>query len=56
MFKPVAKWADMVLTPEAVPEMLRKSFKVAHTERPNGPTREYSSGCVDPGMRVAQEK
>jgi acetolactate synthase I/II/III large subunit len=34
MFTPVTKWADMVLTPEAVPEMMRKAFKLAQTERP----------------------
>jgi acetolactate synthase I/II/III large subunit len=34
MFKPVTKWSEMVLTPGAVPEMIRKAFKVAQTERP----------------------
>jgi acetolactate synthase-1/2/3 large subunit len=34
MFAPVTKWADTVLTPGAVPEMLRKAFKLAQTERP----------------------
>ena len=34
MFAPVTKWADMVLTPPAVPEMVRKAFKLAQTERP----------------------
>jgi acetolactate synthase I/II/III large subunit len=34
MFSPVTKWADMVLTPEAIPEMVRKAFKLAQTERP----------------------
>jgi acetolactate synthase-1/2/3 large subunit len=34
MFAPVTKWADLVLTPEAVPEMFRKAFKLAQTERP----------------------
>ena len=34
MFAPVTKWADTILTPEAVPEMLRKAFKLAQTERP----------------------
>src|SRR5499427_9067835 len=26
MFKPVTKWAETVLTPEAIPEMVRKAF------------------------------
>jgi acetolactate synthase-1/2/3 large subunit len=34
MFSPVTKWAELVLTPEAVPEMFRKAFKLAQTERP----------------------
>jgi acetolactate synthase I/II/III large subunit len=34
MFSPVTKWADLVLTPGAVPEMVRKAFKLAQTERP----------------------
>jgi acetolactate synthase I/II/III large subunit len=34
MFSPVTKWADEVLTPGAVPEMIRKAFKLAQTERP----------------------
>ena len=34
MFSPVTKWADMVLSPGAVPEMVRKAFKLAQTERP----------------------
>ena len=34
MFAPVTKWADVVLTPGAVPEMIRKAFKLAQAERP----------------------
>ena len=34
MFKPVTKWAEMVLTPEALPEMVRKAFKQAQALRP----------------------
>ncbi|MEB7892046.1 acetolactate synthase large subunit [Hafnia alvei] len=34
MFKPVTKWADTVLTPAAVPEMMRKAFSLAQQERP----------------------
>ncbi len=34
MFKPITKWADLVLTAEALPEMVRKAFKTAQTERP----------------------
>jgi acetolactate synthase-1/2/3 large subunit len=34
MFAPITKWAETILTPHAVPEMIRKAFKVAQTERP----------------------
>jgi acetolactate synthase I/II/III large subunit len=34
MFKPVTKWAAELKVPTAVPEMVRKMFKVAQTERP----------------------
>lgn len=34
MFRPVTKWAEIVLSPEAIPEMVRKAFKLAQTERP----------------------
>jgi acetolactate synthase-1/2/3 large subunit len=34
MFKPVTKWAAEMKVPNAVPEMVRKMFKVAQTERP----------------------
>jgi acetolactate synthase-1/2/3 large subunit len=34
MFAPVTKWADVILTAGAVPEMVRKAFKLAQTERP----------------------
>jgi acetolactate synthase I/II/III large subunit len=34
MFKPVTKWAAEMKVPSAMPEMVRKTFKVAQTERP----------------------
>jgi len=34
MYKPLTKWADTVLTPAATPEMVRKAFDVAQSERP----------------------
>lgn len=34
MFAPVTKWSALTATPGAVPEMLRKAFKLAQTERP----------------------
>jgi acetolactate synthase-1/2/3 large subunit len=34
MYAPVTKWAALVPTPGSVPEMVRKAFKLAQTERP----------------------
>ncbi len=34
MFRPITRWADGVPTARAIPEMFRKAFKVAETERP----------------------
>ena len=34
MFAPVTKWSALVATPGAVPEIIRKAFKLAQTERP----------------------
>jgi acetolactate synthase-1/2/3 large subunit len=34
MFAPVTKWSALMATPNAAPEMLRKAFKLAQTERP----------------------
>jgi acetolactate synthase I/II/III large subunit len=34
MFSPVTKWSALVATPGAAPEMIRKAFKLAQTERP----------------------
>ncbi|MDM2525640.1 thiamine pyrophosphate-binding protein, partial [Mycobacteroides abscessus] len=34
MFRPITRWADGVPTARAIPEMFRKAFKLAETERP----------------------
>ncbi len=34
MFEPVTKWSALVATPGSIPEMVRKAFKLAQTERP----------------------
>jgi acetolactate synthase-1/2/3 large subunit len=34
LFQPISKWGGMVTAGEAVPEMVRKAFKQARTERP----------------------
>ncbi len=34
LFRPITKWGDMVTVQDAAPEMVRKAFKQATTERP----------------------
>ncbi|MGX6448834.1 acetolactate synthase large subunit [Patulibacter sp. S7RM1-6] len=34
MFDPITKWSALVPTPESLPEIVRKAFKSAQTERP----------------------
>ncbi len=34
LFRPITKWAELAPTAEALPEMVRKAFKTAQTERP----------------------
>jgi acetolactate synthase-1/2/3 large subunit len=34
MFRPMTKWAQAVLHPDNVPEIVRKAFKIATTEKP----------------------
>jgi acetolactate synthase-1/2/3 large subunit len=34
LYRPITKWGDMVMLPVAAPEMVRKAFKQATTERP----------------------
>ncbi len=34
MFRPITRWADGVPTSRAIPEMFRKAFKLAESERP----------------------
>jgi acetolactate synthase I/II/III large subunit len=35
MFKPITKWAEIAVSPAAIPEMVRQAFKEAQTERPS---------------------
>ena len=55
MFKPVTKWAAEIKVPIAVPEMVRKAFKVAQTERPGscyiGVPQNLEEMSVSPDLR-----
>ncbi|MEV5711281.1 acetolactate synthase large subunit [Actinoallomurus sp. NPDC052274] len=55
LFRPITKWSDMAPTPEALPEMVRKAFKVAQTERPGAVylaiPEDVESAKVDPSLK-----
>lgn len=55
MFKPVTKWAAEIEVPSAVPEMVRKAFKVAQTERPGscylGIPQDLEEMSVSPSLQ-----
>ena len=38
LFRPITKWNAAITTPEVVPEIVRKAFKIAESEKP-GPTQ-----------------
>src|SRR5918994_1330342 len=55
MFKPVTKWAVEIKVPSAVPEIVRKAFKVAQTERPGscylGIPQDLEEMSVSPSLQ-----
>jgi acetolactate synthase-1/2/3 large subunit len=55
MFKPVTKYAGLVTTPNALPEMVRKAFKIAQTPRPGACylaiPEDVEQSRIDDGMR-----
>jgi acetolactate synthase I/II/III large subunit len=55
MFKPITKWAAEIKIPGAVPEMVRKAFKVAQTERPGscylGLPQDLEEMSVSPSLQ-----
>jgi len=55
MFAPITQWSANVPSPDAIPEMLRKAFKVAETERPGAVylavPEDVDSAEADPALR-----
>src|SRR6478672_1969124 len=47
MFAPIAKYATQILEPEIVPEIVRKAFKVAQTEKPGGSFIEFPENIAE---------
>lgn len=55
LFAPITKWSAAVPSPAALPEMVRKAFKLAETERPGASylaiPEDVEAAPVDPGLR-----
>ncbi|WP_089330235.1 acetolactate synthase large subunit [Actinomadura meyerae] len=54
LFRPITKWAELAPRAQALPEMVRKAFKTAQTERPGAVylaiPEDVESAKVDPGL------
>ncbi|MBW2715676.1 MAG: acetolactate synthase large subunit [Deltaproteobacteria bacterium] len=53
MFEPVTKWAQAVLHPDNIPEMVRKAFKVATTEKPGAAHIELAEDIAQLDAKTA---
>lgn len=55
LFRPITKWSELVPRAEALPEMVRKAFKTAQTERPGAVylaiPEDVESAAVAPGLK-----
>ena len=55
LFRPITKWAELAPTAEALPELVRKAFKTAQTERPGAVylaiPEDVESARVPAGLR-----
>lgn len=47
MFKPISKYATQILEPQTVPEVVRKAFKVAQTEKPGASFIDYPENIAE---------
>ena len=47
MFQPITKYATQILEPEIVPEIVRKAFKVAQTEKPGGAFIDFPENIAE---------
>lgn len=53
MFQPVTKYASSILTPEIIPEVIRKAFKVAQAEKPGAAFIEFPDNIAE--MEITEE-
>ena len=47
MFQPITKYATQILEPEIVPEIVRKAFKVAQTEKPGAAFIDFPENIAE---------
>jgi acetolactate synthase-1/2/3 large subunit len=47
LFAPITKYSTQVLVPEIVPEIVRKAFKVAQTEKPGGAFIDFPENIAE---------
>jgi acetolactate synthase-1/2/3 large subunit len=47
MFQPISKYTTQILEPEIVPEVVRKAFKVAQTEKPGGAFIDFPENIAE---------
>jgi acetolactate synthase-1/2/3 large subunit len=47
LFQPISKYATQILEPGIVPEIVRKAFKVAQTEKPGGAFIEFPENIAE---------
>ncbi len=47
LFRPISKYSAQVLTPDIVPEIVRKAFKVAKTEKPGGAFIDFPENIAE---------
>ncbi len=56
LFKPVTKWQAQVAQPSIIPEVVRKAFKVAETEKPGATHVELSEDVAARLVKEASEE
>ena len=47
MFDPITKYSTQILEPEIVPEIVRKAFKVAQTEKPGATFIDFPENVAE---------
>ena len=52
LFQPISKYATQILEPEIVPEIVRKAFKVAQTEKPGGAFIEFPENIAETNVEA----